>query len=1598
MNLKQITPGTKTQSVVVTEPAIIHVIPEFGNTLFSSIDNSGLRLHNCAGVISKTGMYRLGAKTINARKTFIDTKKHLSKATDNRKSLRVYDDLPTESLVDAAKSNKKYFIVDHTIDIKLTEYMCNLTSIKRGVFFFLQQLKKQFSHLKPKYPGFEHNLLFCVGPTRPENSLVDILQKLHTLPPNKLNDIGNIFDKYALTSVATNENPIVMPVMYYDSKGKIKIHKVNIDKIAKLLERDDDKVMSQMMTDPEDDNIVISRGDKLSDDKVSLFRQQIKKKDFGSEDDIKKLARDIQSTAKVNKSTTVDSRKQDTITKLDVNKRQLSKIFKKYKIEDDVVVENIKQALDSYVNENKDTELTKENLEKVVLLAIYKLLFNEDEIPQEYLDHPAKLFQKLQEVNTYSKNISYPKSRQNALIEAGEVIDLNRVTGVVRHEYEFSNQIHRNVRQLFKSLEGSKTNPIKIVSIKHNFSDNDLDRVINYDITIKNTTGGHTKPYTVSLKVPALVNDRYFKLNGKHYILANQQYFVPLTKHKHEECRLLTAYSIMTLSVVNMKFAVTELHKFIEYIENNYPEAIISVTREKKKIIAATLKTEKGEQCNISLYGKDIFSSDKESMHSEDGKLIVTYKDDNGEHEHELTIGKSEYLYDKLLQIAQSHNPSENVNKSPKSIPYIQMFIQGIKIPFIVYLWQQLGLPSALMKFGVDYSIGDKYPKDEQRQVISFPLDNGKTLYMFPESRRELLFVNGLKTIDQRKYKFTENDISDRHSIDSFINDKNGTRGTYNLDLFTENEIDPITKEMLEYQDRPSDIINLMSSDMMDKLFNDQPDSYTDLKNYRSRQSEMMFHLMYKQIMQAHNTYRNEIKFGNEDAKLFLKSDYIIQCLLGVHPDQKGNAALEQSISFSPVNELRTAAKTIKTGPGGLDNKRSIKKEHRNIHPSYYGNIGANATGEYDPGVANHMTLTTLLSNKFGSYGHKDITNANGWDIVTLDEALIPFVNELDASRAMLAWTHRAQTMPVKDGDIPLVSTGAENIITQLASSKFLQRAKKKGKIVDVVENDYVKVEYEDGKTEYLDITPRLSSTKRSSFVNLRMNTLKVGETFSQNEPVAWTDNFNDGTYVCGKNLKMAVMNYMGFSFEDGYVVSRDAANTFETEVVEERSIIVPLNTKLHKIITKTKDTDEDEVLLEFSYAGDLDEYLTMQELIDSEDEEESIAMFAHIENKIQLKSPGGEISDIRIYINNRNSVDPTIIDAWKEITKQLKQKSKRYAYGKTNEKDKLASIDNLDMSQLKTGTHKHRGNLFEGAKISYYIRKKKVLDHGDKMCNRFGAKGVITKVIEPEETPHTEYTGNIDIFISPISVLGRKNLNVVKELYVGKILFNLPDIMSKKASSRISTPKSLRALILNVYDQLDNTKDKKYYNAVLKKINSINDAALRKMLIDKKLKFNLIIEPFVNIPMNDIIGAAKSLDIPLEEYVYIPETKTWTKTPVPVGIQYMSSMEQLAQDYESLRSTAGYTSITGQPKKGRANMGGQSVGYLDIFNILQFDTPSVVEELMTVRSDDFRSKRTVVNDIIQNGSAKMPDKTGNAGTKNLYRVHMIGMGLRPTS
>jgi DNA-directed RNA polymerase beta subunit len=592
------------------------------------------------------------------------------------------------------------------------------------------------------------------------------------------------------------------------------------------------------------------------------------------------------------------------------------------------------------------------------------------------------------------------------------------------------------------------------------------------------------------------------------------------------------------------------------------------------------------------------------------------------------------------------------------------------------------------------------------------------------------------------------------------------------------------------------------------------------------------------------------------------------------------------------------------------------------------------------------------------------------------------------------------QVTPTNGNERPLVGTGGEFIIPQISSKRFIQKATNNGVVEEVVENKYITVKYNDGTRETFDIYPRLSKTKMNNYISLEMKTLPVGEKINTGQPVAWTKTFdNTGAYCAGKNCWAAIMQYNGMGHEDAYCVSSRIANKMTRDILREVSVVIPPDTKvinLEKEIGKTV-TNED-ILAEFSYDDGIDKYLDNYEEIDVDIDGEESSNQNSLKagrNSIKFMAKNGIITDIKVFINNKNSVDKQIVKFHSDMVNDTKQTIGKIAASYKNKNDMISASDNISLKFMKFGGHKLKGGIeFLGARIVYYIKQEIPLMAGDKLATRTGAKGVISVVLDDDKTPYGKFSNEkLEVFISPTTVFSRKAIAPVKELYIGKIMHYLNLKVKEMVNNVKIKTNDINKLILDVYKTLSNDKD--VIGSVEKFLKINTESKLRKLYKDETFKLFFVIPPFSKVEFESIKSVGDLLEIELDEYVYLPEFERFTKVPVPVGILYYSALEQTSDVYASSRSTGSYQSITGQPTKGKSKGGGQSLGQLDFNALLTYNADKLIDELITIRADDHKGKRHVINSIISTGRAELPkDMASSSDTKNVFDVFMTTMGL----
>jgi DNA-directed RNA polymerase beta subunit len=1563
MKLSNITPQKITSSkIVVDEPSIFLTFPDTNIKIYEQIYQTNFILSNCEAIISPGKMIKFMRKSYNGKTQSLNLKKKIIELDQVTKKLKVVNSLNSMDNKENKKEVNKYYFYDMSIYSDAIKNLSGKFQPRILAEQLISEASKTYQQIKSNYPNYAIDLLFLIKDDK--GFVWPMLDNIRMwLPQDALNEYI-FFDKFCY--VSTNNKYLIPVLSRMDGKNYYIVQ--NINKLPGYFVEDEVVEPTQIVApDQQPTETPVQNSETPTQDLAPKEEEQI--------DKIKEISLGL--TKKLDVSTNVD---EDGEIKVEVNTKQLKKILDKYDIDDPAILSNVKVAIDKYLTKHQESKeaMSREQAELMVFKAINKTVHGTEEIKERYLHDPKLLFDKLKKTTTYRVPLQFPNYK-NELVQPKDIVDLDYTCGQHRQKFEFSDAVHQNVEKLFRTLEESSEYPVKIKKIDHEIIDTDSDRFIQYTVTVQNLNGGYDKPYQIKFNIPGLVSDRYFKLKNSHYVMQTQQFMKPLTKTDSNEVRLLSNYAIVRVRLENFRFNSANIRDLTDYIKLKYPKFIKEENEDQLILFDGDI---------IGIAGNHVYSS-------ADGNKVVQIDPDLNilvdQAGKKINVTKYEYQLDILFNKLKQVNRNESLSKSKLKVPYLEIYLGGIKIPLILYLWSQKGLLTALNDESIQYNLTEIEPD----QKAGYHIKTGKNQYLniYPNDFRQTCFVNGLISLQTvLKDRIVENINNPESSYDIITQLTNSSGKIRMITLMTENEIDPITKDLLEFEGNSTNFVKIVSKDMIDLLFKKDPDDLADLAIYRSRLSEIIFQLLYKQIKQAHNHYRNKVfTYEDKEAKIELFEDFVTQSLV-----TKANV-LQNTEPFNPVEEIALASRVVKSGIGGVPSKFSFKVSHRNIHPSNYGNISAAGTSESaDVGLVTHHTMTPSIINQYGAYGIREIDGLKPWELLSLDESLTPMQSSMDSDRLVMARTHATQTVPVENSEIPLVITGAEHITGQITSTRFIHRAKQGGKVLDIVPNKYITVKYDNNIVENLDIIPRRSRTKRGSFIQLEMNNLSIGELFNKNDLIAWTKNFNQGIYSSGKNVCVCFMNYMGYCHEDSYTITEDLAAKITRTLIKPISVIIPPNAKVLNILEEInqpiKTTD---ILLEFTYDLDLESYLQNQSNNFDEEDLERL-LISQSEKSIKTHAGfNGTLVGMKIFLNTKKDMDPKLIKLHQKLVKQDQEVIAKLEENKTNE-DRYSSIDNLDIGYFKIGGHKLKGGTdFIGAKIEFYIKEEHSLELGDKITNRFGSKGVISKLIEKDLEPVSETGLKPEVFISPISIFSRKNIPFLKEIYIGKIFHFLQQQCSEMASDpKISNDKIVKK-ILSVYQLL---ATKKVYDQIENQLNSIKPNQLRNSLKDSSLQLRLIIEPFENVEMQDIKHAAELIDIPLDEKVFIPELNAYTDVPVPVGFGYYLSLEHISEDFANIRGADVYTSLTRQPTKGKQKSGGQSISGQDIYALLSLNADNILNELLTIRSDDHINKRKVYMNILNTGElANIPQDTGEGGTSKLFNLYIRGLGLEIT-
>ena len=290
---------------------------------------------------------------------------------------------------------------------------------------------------------------------------------------------------------------------------------------------------------------------------------------------------------------------------------------------------------------------------------------------------------------------------------------------------------------------------------------------------------------------------------------------------------------------------------------------------------------------------------------------------------------------------------------------------------------------------------------------------------------------------------------------------------------------------------------------------------------------------------------------------------------------------------------------------------------------------------------------------------------------------------------------------------------------------------------------------------------------------------------------------------------------------------------------------------------------------------------------------------------------------------------------------------------------EKLAERFSEDLEEMtaKISQHDELGPGIQ-KKVKVYLAVKRTLQPGDKMAGRHGNKGVISQIVPVEDMPHTEDGRPVDIVLNPLGVPSRMNVGQVLETHLGwaakGIGFKIAKMLDEKKQ-----PKQLKSYLNKVYGTCPGFD--KY------DLKSFSDKEVEVLAENLREGVPMATPVFDGASEQEIKSMLELAELPESGQAILFDGRTGEKIdrPVTIGYMYIVKLNHLVDDKMHARSTGPYSLVTQQPLGGKAQFGGQRFGEMEVWALQAYGATHVLQEMLTVKSDDVAGRNRVYKNIV---------------------------------
>ena len=537
--------------------------------------------------------------------------------------------------------------------------------------------------------------------------------------------------------------------------------------------------------------------------------------------------------------------------------------------------------------------------------------------------------------------------------------------------------------------------------------------------------------------------------------------------------------------------------------------------------------------------------------------------------------------------------------------------------------------------------------------------------------------------------------------------------------------------------------------------------------------------------------------------------------------------------------------------------------------------------------------------------------------VFSVATALIPFLQNDDANRALMGSNMQRQAVPLLTTEAPVVGTGME---TKTAVDSGVCVIAKRGGVVEKSVSNRIIIRTDDGERDEYPLT-KFARSNQSNCYNQRPIVFK-GDRVEAGEVIADGPSTSNGELALGKNPLIGFMTWEGYNYEDAVLLS---------ERLVQDDVYTSVHIEEYEVEARDTKLGPEEITRDVPGVGD--------DALKDLDENGIIRIGAEVragDILVGKVTPKGE--------TELTAEERLLRAIFGEKAREVRDTSLKVPHGEYGIVVDAKTFTRENGDELSPGVNKA---------VRIYIAQKRKISVGDKMAGRHGNKGVVSRVLPVEDMPFLPNGRPLDIVLNPLGVPSRMNIGQVLEIHLS--------LAAKALGFNIETPVFDGAREIDIQDTLEMAND--YVNTSWEEFEAKYKDQVREDVMQYLYDHRDHRELWHGVKLGR------------DGKVTLRDGRTGEEfdSPVTIGHMHYMKLHHLVDDKIHARSTGPYSLVTQQPLGGKAQFGGQRFGEMEVWALEAYGASYTLQEILTMKSDDVVGRVKTYEAIIKGENIPEP-------------------------